>query len=220
MKVKRSLILSTLPYYMKMGTTEMVNSIIRTIFGSGHIIEFYEAGLEPHHFMVKITGAEATSRPTGEFLEVLDAVKRKSQWLDAVILEFDPMEHITRFGGCMSSKMTTPMTEEPDDIRFRKTERVGGTAGTAMNTPMQEQPDNIRFGKIERVGGLPGMVMSTPMREGSDDFRFERADRIGGEAGMIISTPIPLKEDKLEFIDTVSISGELNTIQSTPLPEK
>ena len=191
-EVKRSLILSTLPYYMKMGTTYMVNSIIQTIFGNGHIVEFFDAGLNPHHFMVHIQGADATSRPTTEFREVLEAVKRKSQWLDAVVLEFDQMEHTTRFGGRMSSTMTTPMEEQPDNIHFEKTERIGGTVGTAMTTPLQEQ---------------------------ADQFLFKHSARFGGGLGAITSTPVPNKEDKLEFAGSVNIGGGLNTVQSTPLTE-
>ena len=114
-EVKRSLILSTLPYYMRMGTTSMVNHIIRTIFGEGRIVEFFEAGLEPHHFMVKIAGAEATSRPTSEFREILEQVKRKSQWLDAIELDFAQMEQKARFGGAMGSIMETPISEQEEN---------------------------------------------------------------------------------------------------------
>lgn len=191
-EVKRSLILSTLPYYMKMGTTCMVNSIIQTIFGNGQIVEFFDAGLSPHHFMVHIQGAEETSRPTTEFREVLEAVKRKSQWLDGVVLEFDEMEHTTRFGGRMSSTMTTPMAEQPDRIQFEKAERIGGAVGTAMTTHLREQ---------------------------ADDFQFKLSARIGGGLGAVSSTPVPVKEDKLEFAGSVNIGGGLNSVQSTPLSE-
>lgn len=191
-EVKRALILSTLPYYMKMGTTYMVNAIISTIFGSGHIIEFFEADLEPHHFKVHITGAEATSRPTSEFREVLEQVKRKSQWLDGVELEFDPMEHVERIGGSMSTIMTTPVAEQPDDLQFREEIRIGGKAGTISTTPVPQVEDNLAF--IASVA-------------------------IGGKVGAISTTPVPQVEDKPEFTASVSIGGGMNTIQTTPLPE-
>lgn len=137
-EIKRSLILSTLPYYMKMGTVGMVNSIIQTIFGDGHIIEFFEAGLEPHHFAVKISGAEATSRPTSEFRAVLEQVKRKSQWLDSVILEFAPMERVLHCGGLLGSIMSTPIAELPDEVIFRREEYIGGSMGVVSSTPLPE----------------------------------------------------------------------------------
>lgn len=190
-ETKRALILSTLPYYMKMGTTYMVNSIIQTIFGSGHIIEFFEAGLEPHHFAVSIKGAEATSRPTTEFREVLEEVKRKSQWLDYVELEFDTMESTLRVGGCMGSSMTTPVAEQPDNIRFEGTERLGGPVGTITATPVTEQPDNIRFKDTGRIGGLPGTISATPITEQPDEYKFRRPARMGGRLGTVTSTAIP-----------------------------
>lgn len=164
-EAKRRLILSTLPYYMKMGTTYMVNSIIQTIFGSGHIVEFFDAGLDPHHFMVHIHGAEATSRPSTEFREVLEAVKRKSQWLDGVVLEFDQMEHVTRFGGCMSSTMTTPMAEQPDNIQFEKTERIGGRLGIITSTPVPDKEDKPEFAESVNIGGGLNPEQSTPLAE-------------------------------------------------------
>lgn len=191
-EVKRRLILSTMPYYMKMGTTYMVNSIIQTIFGTGNIVEFFERDMDPHHFMVHISGAEATSRPTSEFREVLEQVKRKSQWLDGVELVFDPMEHTARFGGCMSSSMTTPLAEQPDEFQFQNTERIGGPVGTEMVTPLGEQPD---------------------------EMLFRHTARIGGRLGTVTASPLPAAEDQLEFIGSVNIGGGLNTVQTTPLAE-
>lgn len=164
-EVKRGLILSTLPYYMKMGTTYMVNSIIQTIFGNGHIVEFFDAGLEPHHFQIHIKGAEATSRPTAEFLEVLNAVKRKSQWLDSMLLEFEQMKHTARIGGCLASTMITPIMEQPDDIQFKNAGRIGGKMGTSTSTPVQEQADTFLFHHTARFGGVLNTVQSTPLLE-------------------------------------------------------
>ena len=191
-EVKRSLILSTLPYYMKMGTTAMVNHIIQTIFGNGRIVEFFERDLEPHHFMIQVEGAEPTSRPTSEFREVLDQVKRKSQWLDGILLEFDQMEHTARFGGAMSSTMITPMAEQPDDIHFEQMERIGGQVGTSMTTPMCEEQDH---------------------------FLFKHTERVGGRLGTVTTTPVLVEEDNLEFVGSVNIGGGMNTVQSTPMPE-
>ncbi len=137
-EIKRSLILSTLPYYMKLGTTAMVNSIVATIFGNGHMIEFFEGGLEPHHFQIKITGAEETSRPTSEFREVLEEVKRKSQWLDALLLEFSEMRSELRIGGALSTVMTTPIPEQPDNISFGSDERIGGSFSSVTTTEIAE----------------------------------------------------------------------------------
>ena len=189
---KRRVVLSTLPYYMKMGTTAMVNSIITAIFGNGHITEFFEAGLDPHHFMVHITGAAETSRPTDDFRTVLEQVKRKSQWLDGVVLEFDTMEQTERYGGIMASAMTTPLEEQPDVFHFEHTQRMGGTVGSTVTTPLPEKPDN---------------------------FNFKHTERYGGRLATQTTTLLPEKEDALEFIGSVNNGGGLNTVQKTPLPE-
>ena len=189
-ETKRRLIASTLPYYMKMGTTGMVNSIIRAIFGSGYIREFFEAGLEPHHFTVHITGAEETTRPTADLRQVLEQVKRKSQWLDAVELEFATMEHLERIGGVVGTISTTPVPEEPDTFEFRDTLAAGGTVGTITETPVPELPDQFRFRADLAAGGTVGTVTNTPVPEEPDDLAFMDRVNIGGGMGTQLTTPL------------------------------
>lgn len=164
-EVKRSLILSTLPYYMKMGTTAMVNSILTTIFGSGRVIEFFEADLDPHYFMLLVQGAEPTSRPSSEIRDVLEQVKRKSQWLAGLILEFDPMEQTAHFGGCFSSTMSTPLKEQVDEYLFDHTEHVGGDIGTTAVSPVPMQDDQFAFRGAVSAGGAIHTVQHTPLPE-------------------------------------------------------
>lgn len=161
-EVKRRLILSTMPYYMKMGTTYMVNSIIQTIFGTGNIVEFFERDMDPHHFMVHISGAEATSRPTSEFREVLEQVKRKSQWLDGVELVFDPMEHTARFGGCMSSSMTTRWRSSRTNSNSRT--RNGSAAPWAPKWSLPWESSRTKCCSGTRPGLAAGWEQSPPAR--------------------------------------------------------
>ncbi len=137
-ETKRRLISYTMPYHMKMGTTGMVNAIIRAIFGNGYIQEFFEAGLEPHHFIVYITGSEETTRPTANLRDVLEQVKRKSQWLDAVVLEYDRMEQTVQMGGLMGSTSTTPIKNVPDNFDFTRQISLGGNLSATTTTPLAE----------------------------------------------------------------------------------
>ena len=164
-ETKRRLVLLTLPYHMKMGTTGMVNSIICAIFGSGHINEFFEAGLEPHHFTVHITGAEETTHPTADLRDVLEQVKRKSQWLDTVELEFATMEQVGRIGMEMGTVTTTPVEEQLDNFIFRDKLAAGGAVGAISTTPIHNEPDDLEFKERANIGG--GMVASgtTPLAE-------------------------------------------------------
>lgn len=189
-ETKRRLIISTIPYYMKMGTTAMVNSIISAIFGEGRIVEFYERDLLPHHFMVYIKGAAATSRPTVEFREVLEEVKRKSQWIDGTILEFDTIEHTEQIGGNMATVMTTPILEQPDDLKFNTEIRLGGKLGTITTTNVGEAPDTFNFADAIAAGGMVGNVSTTPVPEEPDNLEFSAAVRIGGKMTTVETTPM------------------------------
>jgi phage tail P2-like protein len=189
-EVKRALIEGTMTFYAHMGTPAACNQIIETIFGNGYIKEWFECGLEPHHFKVKITGAEATSRPTDEFLAALEQVKRKSAWLDAVELEFTTMEQTERIGGTMATVAATPIPEEPDNLVFRQEIRLFGCIGTISATPVPEQPDRLNFSAPAYTGGAINTITKTPVPEQPDKLDFSAPAHTGGKLHTITTTPL------------------------------
>lgn len=92
--VKRQLIAETLVFYTQMGTPAAVNRIIRTIFETGYISEWWEYGGKPHHFKAHTTNPHITQANVEEFQRALSSVKRLSSWLDEIVLELstDPMQ--------------------------------------------------------------------------------------------------------------------------------
>ena len=48
--IKRALVKESLIFYDQMGTPAAVNRIIEAVFGVGYIKEWWECGLQPHHF--------------------------------------------------------------------------------------------------------------------------------------------------------------------------
>lgn len=84
--VKRALIEGTIIFYAKMGTPSAVNRIIRAIFGTGYIKEWFDYGGEPYHFKAYTTNPTVTQAGVAEFIKVLNTVKRLSAWLDEIIL--------------------------------------------------------------------------------------------------------------------------------------
>lgn len=97
-QVKRTLIESTLNFYMKMGTPSAVNKIIGTIFGEGHIEEWFDYGGEPYHFKAHTTNPAITQTNVSEFIRTLGTVKRLSAWLDDIVLELSTEEMNTYIG--------------------------------------------------------------------------------------------------------------------------
>ncbi len=85
--VKRTLVEGTLTFYMKMGTPYAVNRIIKAVFGTGYIKEWFDYGGEPYHFKAYTTNPAITQDNVEEFTRVLSTVKRLSAWLDEIILD-------------------------------------------------------------------------------------------------------------------------------------
>jgi phage tail P2-like protein len=83
-ETKRALILGTASFYAKLGTPEAVNWLIRTMFGSGEIREWFQYGGQPHHFKIMGISAKAMENGYEEFLQILSKIKRLSSHLDTV----------------------------------------------------------------------------------------------------------------------------------------
>lgn len=86
LQTKRALIKSSDKVHAKLGTKWAVEQIITDAFGEGVVREWWEYGGEPHHFKVLSTNPGLVNEHHEEFLEMLEIVKRKSAWLDAVII--------------------------------------------------------------------------------------------------------------------------------------
>lgn len=85
--VKRRLIAGTLPFYARLGTPAAVNWIIRSIFGEGHMEDWFSYDGDPHHFRAFVgnDGNTITPEALDEFRRAVASVKRLSSWLDSII---------------------------------------------------------------------------------------------------------------------------------------
>ena len=87
---KRVLLLNSDKTYMHLGTVYAVETTISDIFGKSRVEEWFNYGGNPHYFRIIVERTEAMS-PENEakLLQTLDYVKRKSQWLEAIINEIE-----------------------------------------------------------------------------------------------------------------------------------
>lgn len=92
-ETKRTLVGQSLLFYAAMGTPGAVDQLIRAIFSTGQMEEWFEYGGEPHHFRATIGAGGITIGPESleELRRVLSSVKRLSSWLDS-IATVTPME--------------------------------------------------------------------------------------------------------------------------------
>lgn len=85
-EVKRAVIRNSDLVYAKLGTRFAVEQIITDYFGSGEVREWYEYGGKPHHFKILSDNPEMVNANFDLFMKLLGTVKRRSSWLDAVLI--------------------------------------------------------------------------------------------------------------------------------------
>lgn len=85
-KTKRAVIRNSDRVYAKLGTRYAVEQITTDYFGSGKVREWYEYGGKPYHFKVLSDNPELVSKNLSFFLSMLNIVKRRSAWLDAILI--------------------------------------------------------------------------------------------------------------------------------------
>lgn len=106
LQAKREQIRTSDEVWRSLGTKYAVETVVSQLFVKGKVLEFWEAGLEPHHFSVEIYDPQALS-PAGEkeFRRILEIVKRKSQVLDNIKLILTP--NFWAYTGVVVHEVTT-----------------------------------------------------------------------------------------------------------------
>lgn len=84
--VKRAVIRSSDRVYAKLGTPYAVEQIVADYFGAGEVREWYQYGGKPHHFKVLSDNPSLVNSNLDLFLKLLRTVKRRSSWLDAILI--------------------------------------------------------------------------------------------------------------------------------------
>ncbi|MDD6812451.1 MAG: phage tail protein I [Lachnospiraceae bacterium] len=87
--IKRSIIKDSDIVHAKLGTNWAVMRVIKTYFGEGKIVDWFDYEGKPHHFKIETVNQSILKEKEKAFLEILDAVKRKSAVLDAIELVCD-----------------------------------------------------------------------------------------------------------------------------------
>ena len=72
--------------YSKLGTPYAVEQIVADYFGTGEVREWYQYGGRPHHFKVLSDNPSLVNSNLDLFLKLLRTVKRRSSWLDAILI--------------------------------------------------------------------------------------------------------------------------------------
>lgn len=83
---KRDLIKNCMEVYRHLGTKWAVESVVKSYFGDGYISEWFQYEGEPGHFRVYSTNPGVSAEKLGEFLNLMEKVKRASSILDGIFI--------------------------------------------------------------------------------------------------------------------------------------
>ena len=72
-----------------LGTKKAVEMVVNDYFENGEVREWYEYGGDPYHFRVVSENSRSIADNAALFMELLNIVKRKSAWLDALAVLVD-----------------------------------------------------------------------------------------------------------------------------------
>ena len=87
--IKREVIKNSDKVYKHIGTKWAVENIIKTYFGDGYIMEWFEYDGEPGHFRVYSSNPSLNNERLAEFLALLNKTKRATAKLDGISITLD-----------------------------------------------------------------------------------------------------------------------------------
>lgn len=128
---KRLLILNSDRVYMRLGTVSAVQEVVSQIFGDSRVEEWHEYGGVPNYFRLNVTNVGSMSRENeAKLVAIIDAVKRKSQWLEKIINEIEASFEINIGGTVAISKHTYVKVWDWQDHVPATTLQAGATTVT------------------------------------------------------------------------------------------
>ncbi len=84
---KRQLIKDTPLVFSKLGTVWAVERVMNNYLPESELKEWFEYGGDPHYFKFVTNNTAILQTDIDAFLFILEQIKRKSQWLEGIILE-------------------------------------------------------------------------------------------------------------------------------------
>lgn len=84
---KRQFIKDAPLVFGKLGTVWAVERVMNNYLPESELIEWFDYGGKPHHFKFVTNNTAILQTDIDAFLFVLEQIKRKSQWLEGIILE-------------------------------------------------------------------------------------------------------------------------------------
>lgn len=86
-ETKRSICKNSDKIFMTRATVSAVEEVISTYFSNARLREFFErSNGQPHYFKIETTDVSSYTNKLDLFLSTLEKTKRKSQWLEAIVL--------------------------------------------------------------------------------------------------------------------------------------
>lgn len=98
-KVKRSLIKNTLNWYMNTGTPAAVTELVKAVFGSGNIEEWFEYGGQPYCFKIYTSNINTTDEMIQQVTDLVGKIQNVRSHLEEVVVEV--MQKLNLFHGCV-----------------------------------------------------------------------------------------------------------------------
>ena len=119
---RRSLVKNSIRWHMKKGTKAVVEEVIRAIFNSGIVEEWFEYGGRPYYFRCNLLNPDTplTEDQIRQCLRAIDTVKNVRSWLDG--LGFERTVDITSkvFPAMTSFKTYESGPVKPKDVTVHK----------------------------------------------------------------------------------------------------
>ena len=88
-ETKRKMVANALKYWTQMGTVSAIEQLCSDVFKKAKVVEWFDYGGEPGHFMIDLGGYRITQADVDKFIKDLDTFKRLSAHLDMLRIKLE-----------------------------------------------------------------------------------------------------------------------------------
>ena len=192
---KRAVIRNSDRVYAKLGTPYAVEQIVADYFGTGEVREWYQYGGQPHHFKVLSDNPSLVNSNLDLFLKLLRTVKRRSSWLDAILI-------------CLTGEMFLysgmAVRDHTQEVHVMGSDEIHIYHAAVVHDNNRE---TVSIGTDAAVISLGGVVISHSVRVGGVKMDEAIIDYIKKHHNLLIGEPMA-EEIKLKIGSAAPYDGE------------
>jgi P2-related tail formation protein len=108
-ETRRAMVANTFIWYSKLGTKDVIEDVVSSVFGATDVAEWFEYGGEPYFFRISTEGRIGSQEEYDDFIQLLGFLKNTRSWLEKITLKREATRQVYIGHGVRQARHERPL---------------------------------------------------------------------------------------------------------------